>query len=161
MSSETNLADIGKCASCACFNLRKATRALTQVFDKEMQPSGLRATQFPILAVLAMAGPSTISNLSQFLVMDRTTLARNLKPLEKQGLVAISKGKDKRTRNVSLTRAGADKIRDALPMWERAQNAVVEKLGENRWQATLENLVLIPSLFPLESTGGSAGTRAE
>ena len=161
MERGAKLTDIQKCTACACFNLRKATRAITQVYDDAMRPCGLRATQFSILGVLALAGPSTISNMSHFLVMDRTTLARNLKPLEKQGLISIAKGKDKRTRCVSLTQKGAGLIRKALPMWEKAQNMVIEKMGEDRWQMTLESLLLIPSLFPIETGGASAGSGME
>jgi DNA-binding MarR family transcriptional regulator len=160
MDDETKFADIQKCTACACFNLRKATRAMTRVYDEAMRPSGLRGTQFPILAALIMAGPSSISDMAQHLVMDRTTLARNLKPLEKQGMVSISPGKDKRTKLVSLTQKGEDTMANALPMWEKAQNMVVEKMGEDRWQMTLESLLLIPSLFPLDA-GAKTGTGTE
>ncbi len=152
MIGKGKLKGIEKCTECACFNLRMAARAMTQLYDKAIQPTGLRATQFPILAVLAMAGSATITNLSSLLVMDRTTLARNLKPLEKRGLVSITKGEDKRTKTVNLTDEGADMLGDALPQWEKAQTEVVEAMGKDRWQSTLENLQRIPALFPLEST---------
>jgi DNA-binding MarR family transcriptional regulator len=161
MSKKGNLEKIEDCTECVCFNLRMATRAITQVYDRAMQPTGLRATQFPILAVLAMGGPSTITNLSQFLVMDRTTLARNLKPLEKRGFISIAKGNDRRTKTVTLTEQGADAISDALPRWEKAQKMVVEKMGENRWQTTLESLRALPSLFPLDSTAAPAASKAK
>ena len=161
MTEKGNLDKIEDCKECVCFNLRMATRAITQVYDKAMQPTGLRATQFPILAVLAIGGPSTITNLSQFLVMDRTTLARNLKPLEKRGFISTAKGKDRRTKTVTLTEQGADAISDALPRWEKAQKMVVEKMGENRWQATLESLRALPSLFPLDSAAAHAASEAE
>jgi DNA-binding MarR family transcriptional regulator len=161
VAEKGNLDKIENCTECVCFNLRMATRAITQVYDKAMQPSGLRATQFPLLAVLAIGGPSTITGLSQFLVMDRTTLARNLKPLEKRGLISIAKGKDKRTKTLTLTELGAEAIGDALPRWERAQKMVVEKMGENRWQATLESLRALPSLFPLDSAAAPAASEVE
>ncbi|HEY9847811.1 MAG TPA: MarR family transcriptional regulator, partial [Candidatus Caenarcaniphilales bacterium] len=88
---------------CACFNLRKASRAVTQLYDKVLQPSGLLATQFTLLSAIALTGSVTITRLAQELVMDRTTLARNLKPLERQGLIQIKPGQDQRTRIVTLT----------------------------------------------------------
>jgi DNA-binding MarR family transcriptional regulator len=157
MAEKGKLKDLEKCAECACFNLRMASRAMTQLYDKAIQPTGLRATQFPILAVLAMAGSSTITSLSSVLVMDRTTLARNLKPLEKRDLISIARGEDRRTKTVTLTDKGGDMLGDALPHWEKAQTAVVQAMGENRWQSTLESLQQIPVLFPLESTTAAAG----
>jgi DNA-binding MarR family transcriptional regulator len=142
---------IEKCVDCACFNLRKASRAVTQVFDKSMQPSRLRATQFSVLAVLASVGPSTITHLSQFLVMDRTTLARNLRPLERKRLISITKGKDRRTKTVILTKRGGKALGGSLAQWQKAQDMVVEKLGEERWKSLLETLSLLPSLFAPES----------
>ena len=158
MADKGNLKDLEKCTECACFNLRMAARAMTQVYDRAIQPTGLRATQFPILAVLAIGGPSTITNLSSFLVMDRTTLARNLKPLEKRGLISIARGEDRRTKTVTLTDAGADMLGAALPRWEKAQAEVVEAMGES-WQPTLESLRRIPALFPLEPTAGAEAKR--
>jgi len=160
MNSEPDTSNIQRCAACACLNLRKASRAVTQAFDKIMQPSGVRATQFPVLAVLAMAGPMTITGLSQVLVMDRTTLARNLKPLEKQGLISTAKGEDRRTKTVTLTQKGADVLNKAMPMWEEAQNLVVERMGEDRWQSLLESLLLITSLLPLEPGAASGESRS-
>lgn len=161
MIGKGKLKGIEKCTECACFNLRMAARAMTQVYDRAIQPTGLRATQFPILAVLAMAGASTITSLSSLLVMDRTTLARNLKPLEKRGFISIARGEDKRTKTVTLTDKGADTLGNALPHWEKAQTQVVEAMGKTRWQSTLENLQRIPALFPLDSTAGAASPAAE
>ncbi|WP_424101859.1 MarR family winged helix-turn-helix transcriptional regulator [Moorena producens] len=125
---------------CTCFNLRKATRVVTQIFDDKLRPSGLRATQFSILAVMAGAKSSTINKLAQTLAMDRTTLTRNLKPLEKQGLIEISPGEDRRTRLVALTAKGQENLTQALPLWEQAQTEVIEKLGVGPWHNLLERL---------------------
>ena len=73
--------------SCACLNVRKAARAITQLFDEVLQPTGLRSTQFPLLVTVALLGEAPVTQLAEELVMDRTTLARNLKPLESQGLL--------------------------------------------------------------------------
>ena len=95
--------------ACACGRLRRATRALTQLYDDLMAPSGLRVTQFSLLRTLAREGPSRMSALAEALLLDRTALSRTLDPLADRGLVAVVHGHDARTREVSLTRAGEKK----------------------------------------------------
>jgi len=79
-------------ATCACSNVRKAARAVTQLFDELLQPTGLRSTQFTLLVAVALLGEAPVTQLSRALVMDRTTLARNLKPLESLGLLTVEAG---------------------------------------------------------------------
>lgn len=130
-----------QCADCACFNVRKASRVITQYFDRAMDgKNGLRGTQFSILAVLALSGPSTVSNLSERLVMDRTTLTRNLKPLEKRGTIRLEPGDDLRTRTVTLTKEGEALLATTYPKWKNAQNDVIEGFGRKRFQALLHEL---------------------
>ena len=126
--------------TCTCFNLRKASRAVTQLFDEKLKPSGLLATQFTILVAISVAGNGTMNNLAKGLVMDRTTLTRNLKPLEKQGLIVIQPGEDQRVRVVSLTDEGRAALAKALPLWDEAQAYVVEGLGQQGWKALLSGL---------------------
>ncbi len=130
----------GSLNDCTCFNLRKASRAVTQIFDETLQPSGLRATQFSLLAVLSLIGSATVGQLSKELVMDRTTLTRNLKPLEAQNLVRIVPGEDRRTRTLSVTMKGKKAFLKALPHWEEAQNRVIRRLTKGRWSELLKNL---------------------
>jgi DNA-binding MarR family transcriptional regulator len=111
-------------ASCTCFTLRKATRAVTQVYDDIMRPSGLRVTQFNLLSVIWIMQTVTITRLSEEAVIDRTTLARNLDLLKQQGLVRIQTGEDARVREVSLTTAGHDRVTAAFPFWKKAQAVV-------------------------------------
>ena len=125
---------------CTCFNLRKATRTVTQLFDEVMQPTGLRATQFTLLAAISSIGSVAIRQLSQALVMDRTTLTRNLKPLEAQRLVKIVPGKDRRTRTLTLTDKGHNTLKRAMPYWTQAQAQVIERLTPKRWKELLKNL---------------------
>lgn len=121
-------------ATCACFNIRKAARAVTSLYDTMLQPAGLRSTQATLLMAIAAAGRPTISRLAEFLVMDRTTLARDLKPLADQGLVRITPGGDRRTRQVRLTDAGHAKRREIIPLWEQAQAKLIARgLGRDRW----------------------------
>jgi DNA-binding MarR family transcriptional regulator len=125
---------------CTCFNLRKAARAVTQLYDEYMRPTGLRVTQFSLLAVIRIAGRISISDLAQEAVMDRTTLKRNLELLEREGLVRIQPGDDARVREVSLTAAAQKKLATALPYWTRAQNHVTGRLGPARSDQLLSNL---------------------
>ena len=126
--------------ACACFNLRKAGRAVTQSYDRALQTVELRVTQFSILAVLRRLGASTISRLAEGLVMDRTTLTRDLKPLERRGYIKVEPGEDRRTRTVTLTKRGRQALARAIPIWEEVQARMVEGLGEKRFHSLLTNL---------------------
>jgi len=131
---------LGGTASCTCFNLRKAARAVTQYYDSVMQESGLTVTQFSILGVIHGGGPQPIGALAERMGTDRTTLTRNLKPLERQGLVRIAAGEDRRARIAHLTEHGGRALAEALPLWRRAQATMVERLGEAGWSALLDRL---------------------
>jgi DNA-binding MarR family transcriptional regulator len=125
---------------CTCFSLRKATRTVTQLFDDAMQPTGLRATQFTLLAAISSTGTIAIRKLSKVLVMDRTTLTRNLKPLEARRLVKIVPGEDRRTRTLTLTDKGRKTLEKSLPFWKQAQSEVIERLTFRRWKELLKHL---------------------
>lgn len=131
---------------CACFNLRKATRALTQLYDEALRPAGLRTTQFTLLHAIRVAGPVSVRRLAAVVVMDRTTLTRDLRPLERQGLVSIEPGEDRRERKVDLTTKGAQVITQALPLWEKAQAQVAQGLGQDRLQRLLDDLAAATAL---------------
>lgn len=127
-------------ATCACSNVRKAARAVTQLFDEVLQPTGLRSTQFTLLIAVALLGEAPMTQVAEALVMDRTTLARNLKPLESQGLLTIEAGIDRRRRLVRLTERGRQALARALPYWEQAQHQVVTRLGQEQWHALRASL---------------------
>jgi DNA-binding MarR family transcriptional regulator len=135
-------------APCACGRLRRATRALTQVYDDLMAPSGLRVTQFSLLRTLLRGGASTLSDLAERLLLDRTALSRTLDTLAARGLVAIAPGRDARTRIVALTRAGQRAVRGAEPHWRRAQAQVTETLGPEQFDALIAALRTIETLHP-------------
>ncbi len=140
-----NKLTVGKYMDCACFNLRKTARAITQLYDEALRPSGLRCTQFSLLIATTMLEPVTVTHLAEIVVMDRTTLARNLRPLEKMGLMNVEPGDDLRTRIVTLTTRGKEVLSKALPLWEKAQDRVVRGLGQERWaslQANLKEVVM-------------------
>ncbi len=136
--NEAQLAEIEQ--TCACLHVRKAARAVTQLYDEVLQPTGLRSTQFNLLVAVALAGEAPVTRLAEALVMDRTTLARNLKPLESQGLLTIDAGTDRRRHLVRLTERGRQALATALPYWEQAQKQVVTRLGQEQWQALLAEL---------------------
>ncbi len=127
-------------SACTCANLRQATRVVTQAFDTALQPSGLRATQFTLLATLAGLGEMPVSRLAESMVMDRTTLTRNLKPLVGAGFVTIGADRDRRVRIVRLTAAGSRAFEVARPLWQLAQKRLIEKLGNENWVALLSAL---------------------
>ncbi len=131
---------------CACFNTRKAARAVTRFYDDMLAPSGLKATQLTMLGAISISGPTRMSDLADMLALDKTTLTRNLKLLEAGGLVAIAAGADRRVRVVALTRAGADAVDRALPRWREAQRRMVEHLGEARWRRLVADLAEIDAL---------------
>ena len=125
---------------CTCFNVRRASRAVTQFYDDIMAPSGIKATQFTMLGAVALMGPASVTRLAEHLALDRTTLTRNLKVLASQGFVAISAGEDRRERVVSLTDDGQAAIERATPVWHEAQNALTARFGEERWRRMIEDM---------------------
>ncbi len=149
MSSKINqLAKLQKVpTTCTCFHLRKASRVVTQIFDEVLQPSGVLVNQFTLLVAINLAGSATITHLAQELVMDRTTLTRNLKPLARQGFIQIQPGQDQRMRVVSLTVQGQAVLAKALPLWEQAQSRIIEQLGQEQWHVLLSGLSNTVSLL--------------
>jgi len=118
---------------CNCLAVRQAARHVTQFYDQFLAPSGLRTTQFSILAKLRRIGPMTINALAADLVMDRTTLGRNILPLQREGLIAVAKGiADRRSKELRLTEAGAERLRAAIEGWVEAQTKFEAVFGAKR-----------------------------
>ena len=126
--------------NCVCFNLRRVTRIVTQFFDAEMRRQGIRSTQGTLLAALHSIGTSTMAELSDVLGMERTTLLRNLRPLQRDGLVAAEGGGHGGRVELSITAKGRKQIEKLAPAWESAQRTAVQVLGEERWAALLTDL---------------------
>jgi DNA-binding MarR family transcriptional regulator len=119
-------------SECACMSVRRASRVLSRVYDEALKPVGVQASQLSVLVAVARFGEpgAALGELAGALVMDRTTLTRNLRPLEKGGFVRVARSPhDARSRIVLLTRAGERAIEAALPLWERAQQRVHKALG--------------------------------
>src|ERR1700756_113298 len=118
---------------CNCFAMRAAARHLSQSYDRFLAPSGLRTTQYSILARLKRKGPLTINALAEDMVMDRTTLGRNVLPLQRDGLITIkSASSDRRAKEVRLTKAGENRLQQALERWSQAQARFEAAFGEKR-----------------------------
>jgi DNA-binding MarR family transcriptional regulator len=126
--------------TCACFNFRKASRSVTQLFDQILAPSGLRSTQLVILITAQLLGPSGIARLARELVMDRSTLTRNLKPLLTMGLLHLTKANGGKFKSVELTDAGRAALARAAPYWEHAQSHLVTRFGPEHWSRIMSDL---------------------
>lgn len=122
------LPDLSNCDSCVCFAVRRAARTVTQYYDRCLRPSGLRATQFTLLVLLARSKGLSLNRAAERLGMERTTLTRNLRPLLAKRYVSVRSGKDRRTRVLAVTQKGADALAAALPQWRRAQRLMTERL---------------------------------
>jgi len=118
---------------CNCFAMRAAARHLSQSYDRFLAPSRLRTTQFSILARLRRRGPLTINALAEDMVMDRTTLGRNILPLERDGLISIEPtASDRRAKELRLTKAGEKRLQAALKGWSQAQARFETVFGAER-----------------------------
>ncbi|MBD1916118.1 MULTISPECIES: MarR family winged helix-turn-helix transcriptional regulator [Cyanophyceae] len=139
--SKANLAEVSQVpATCMGMHVRRASRIVTQVYDSALRPVGLGVNQFMLLAAVHLMESVAITHLAQELFTDQTTLTRNLKLLEKRGLVAINSGEDRRVKLVSLTAEGQLILTQAIPLWEQAQATVKEHLGQQNWQTLLSLL---------------------
>lgn len=158
MSQEDVSAVPAGLSDCNCLAIRQAARHVTQFYDQLFAPVGLRATQFAILSRLRRQGPMTINALAALLVMDRTTLGRNILPLQRDGLIEIVASKDdRRRRELRLTEAGVAKHAAALDCWSAAQHRFEEVFGGER-AAALRGL--LHAVVASDFTGAGSGERA-
>ncbi|MEE9344688.1 MAG: MarR family winged helix-turn-helix transcriptional regulator [Methylococcales bacterium] len=127
-------------SSCLEYNLRKASRIAAQHYEEVMKPCGLRNTQFSLIVATSLMGKPLISDLAKVLAMDRTTVSRNLKPLQREGLLSITPGKDKRSRHITLTEAGKQRLVQAIPLWKQAHQSLQQKVGLENAQQLLATL---------------------
>lgn len=117
---------------CMCGNVRMASRSLTSVYDEHLQPSGLRSTQLAVLwAVIAVSG-ATVGKIAKTIAMDNSTLTRTLKLLERDRLIALRTGADRRQKQVQATPRGRKAFSTAMPLWEAAQAAILKRLRGQR-----------------------------
>ena len=119
--------------------VRRAARVVANHYDKHLKPTGLKGTQFTLLNTIFMNPATNIGKLADVLGLDRTTLNRNLKPLEGKGLIRSGSGKDPRTRTLKLTKEGTKILQNALPHWLEAQSGVLETV-DNRIKRLMDDL---------------------
>ena len=117
---------------CLCTNLRRTARAISNIYDAALAPTGIKITQFSLLRAVQRHEPIAISVLAEEMALDRTTLARNLAPLQRDRLLALSAGSDQRVTEVRLTDAGRRAIEKALPFWKKTQHEVSRLLAPGR-----------------------------
>jgi DNA-binding MarR family transcriptional regulator len=134
---------------------------VTQIFDAALATSGLRCTQFTLLVTARLAGEETVNGLAEKMVMDRTTLSRNLRPLVRAGLLETIHGEDNRTRLIRISEEGKRALGQAYPMWEAAQEEVVGALGSERFEALLGDVSRTTALAVGGASDSADGARNE
>jgi len=132
--------DMSAVENCVCFNLRWVTRAVTQFYDAEMRRHGIRPTQGTLLLALNAKESWNMAELSDCLGLERTTLVRNLQPLQRDGLVTADGGGRGNRVELTITAKGRKQVEKFMPAWRAAQSAMVKTLGEKRWSAILSDL---------------------
>jgi DNA-binding MarR family transcriptional regulator len=118
---------------CASFNFRRTARAVTRMYDLALQESGIRSTQFAILVGIAKNQPVAIGALADVLIIDRTTLTRSLRLLQKEGLITISDRSIMRQRFLSITPKGERTLERSLPVWRKAHERFIATVGSDYW----------------------------
>lgn len=130
--------------TCACHRIRMAARSVTRAYDEALRPIGLRATQASVLAAIAAEGAMSITALARVIGMDRSTLTRNLAPLEKEGLLSLGSEGWRRSRTLAITAKGRSRLEKAMPLWEEAQRRLRREIGARQWddvQQSLDHLI--------------------
>ena len=135
-------------SNCSSLNLRRAARAASTFLDHYLSPLGLRAPQFGVLSAIDKLGATHMTALADYMVTDRTTLTRNLALLERDGLVAVAQGRDRRVREIQLTQSGIDLLRNARPLWAKSEEDIRSQLGDEKWSSLLAILREVASLRP-------------
>jgi DNA-binding MarR family transcriptional regulator len=146
---------------CPAFRVRQASRVLAKLYDDELRQFGLQLSQLPVLVAVALFGESgaAMSRLAQAVVMDRTTLTRNIQPLERVGLLRVARSpEDARARVVFLTRSGERMIESVYPVWERVLKGIRKFLGADAFAQLHERLDQVIALSPAAERGGIAAT---
>ena len=132
---------------CACQKMRKASRKITRMYDESLRPAGIKATQFNVLTVVALKDEATLTELAETLGMERTTLSRNLGPLERNGLIKVSAEGYRRARSANITNKGVEVMEKALPLWRLAQKSLKRRLDDEVWDRIQIDLTAIGNLL--------------
>lgn len=147
-------------ATCAVTTVRLASRAITQLYDMTLAPSGLRSTQFVVLAGAFRGSGMTLTRLAKALGIDRSTLPRSLRPLIRRRLIEVVSGSDRRQRTIRVTKAGERQLARTIPYWKRAQERVLTTVGVEKWGALGEDLRnLATTISTAGARRGAAGAQ--
>ncbi len=120
---------------CLCGNIRMAARTVTTLYDGHLAPSGLTAAELSVLWCVMAAQPVSMQRIGEFLSMEKSTVTRNVAHMRLRHLLKVATGKDARTKQVSVTRAGQEAFLRALPLWKEAQKAAAKSLGDTRFRS--------------------------
>jgi DNA-binding MarR family transcriptional regulator len=132
--------------ACVCNKTRMAARVVTRIYDEALRPVRLRASQFALLVALGDEGAMSIAALAKVMAMDRSTLTRNLRPLETGGFVARGDEGWRRSKSVEITAKGRARLRQGLPRWESAQREMLRRLGPSNWSRVQTGLDLLAGI---------------
>lgn len=137
---DTKIESLAKDSPCLCYNIRKASRAITQIYDEMFRPYSITASQALILSSCKHLGPVTVTQMAQAMSTDRTTITRNLQVLERNGQIKIQKGRDRRARVITLTSKGIVTVQRISIVWEKFQNNLHQQVGKSHVEALYKNL---------------------
>src|SRR6266545_3111962 len=152
--------DLGRLSPCVCDTLRMVTRAVTQLYDDVLRPSGLRVTQFSILATIARMGEANLKQLEATLAIDQTTLTRSINLLERDGVIERASHPDGRIKAMRLTAKGRRALEVARPLWAQAQDKVLRELGTKAWADAQRRLTRLHPVAVQKRRLGREGRRS-
>lgn len=133
---------------CVCANLRKKTRLVTQFYDKLLQPTGLKVTQYSMLANIDLQQAVSISRLGEILLLDQTTITRNINLLKRNGYVDLTRDpQDARAKVITLTDKGVEKLNEAAPIWQDVQERIINDIGLENYNDFYETLKTIQKII--------------
>ena len=137
-----------KPSACNCLNLRRASQAITQIYDEFLEPSGLKISQYSLLKHIKHMGPVSVSDLALEIRLDRTTLVRNLKSMEERGFIIDISANGARNRQLKLTDSGLETFEKAEQLWSEAQDYIEHYLGKDYMETLTVLLSKIEALVP-------------
>ncbi|MFJ8087538.1 MarR family winged helix-turn-helix transcriptional regulator [Lysinibacillus sp. NPDC095746] len=133
---------------CVCANLRKKTRLVTQFYDNLLQPTGLKVTQYSMLANIDLQQSVSISRLGEILLLDQTTITRNINLLKRNGYVELTRDpQDARAKVITLTDKGVEKLNEAAPIWQDIQERIINDIGLEKYNDFYETLKTIQKII--------------
>ncbi len=133
--------------ACACQKMRQASRKISRMYDEALRPTGIKTTQFTMLSIITRNDGATLTALAEVLGVERTTLSRNLRPLERRGLIAVSAEGYRRARSAEITEKGVAVLEKALPLWRSAQKSLKRILGDDIWRRIQSELTEVGQLL--------------